>query len=169
MRMDTSASSGNRASPAGRWARQPRSALMPDRLRDRVATLRLGSTTRRNIATSLIAPDFARRIDLRARLAALARHGVHDRSDVRLGAASTLDHPYVTVAVERYHRLGAAHGVQPRHPFTDRRLLELCVHLPDRQRFDRGWSKAVLRRAMAGPAARRRRLAHRQAAPGLVP
>ena len=127
-----------------------RSALMPDPLRAQVAALRLGGRTRRNIETSLIAPDFARRIDLRGRLATLARHGSPDRSDARREAVAALDHPYTTVALERYHRLGAAHGVQPRHPFTDRRLLELCVHLPDGQRFDRGWSKAVLRRAMTG-------------------
>jgi len=102
------------------------------------------------IRESLIAPDFARRIDLRARLATLARHGSHDRSDVRAEAIATLDRPSVTVALERYQRIGAAHGVQPRHPFTDRRLMELCIHLPDRQRFDAGWSKAVLRRALQG-------------------
>jgi asparagine synthase (glutamine-hydrolysing) len=135
-----------------RWAlaQAARSALVPDRLRAPVARLRLGAATRSNIRESLIAPDFARRIDLRARLATLARHGSHDRSDVRAEAIATLDRPSVTVALERYQRIGAAHGVQPRHPFTDRRLMELCIHLPDRQRFDAGWSKAVLRRALQG-------------------
>jgi asparagine synthase (glutamine-hydrolysing) len=135
-----------------RWAlgQAIRSAALPDRLRARAAALRRGSTTRRNVRTSLIAPEFAHRIDLRARLATLASHGSHDRGDVRREAAATLDSPSVTVALERYHRIAAAHGVQPRHPLTDRRLLELCIHLPDRQRFDRGWSKAVLRRALEG-------------------
>lgn len=135
-----------------RWAlaQAARSALVPDRLRGRVTQLRLGGSTRRNVRDSLIAPDFARRIDLRGRLATLASHDSHDRSDLRAEALATLDRPSVTIALERYQRIGAAHGVQPRHPFTDRRLLELCVHLPDRQRFDRGWSKAVLRRSMQG-------------------
>ena len=35
-------------------------------------------------------------------------------------------------------------------PFTERRLLELCVNLPDRQRLRDGWTKPVLRNAMAG-------------------
>jgi asparagine synthase (glutamine-hydrolysing) len=63
---------------------------------------------------------------------------------------AALQHPYVTTALERYHRVAAVHGIQPRHPFTDRQLIEFAVTLPDRQRQSDGWSKAILRRAMQG-------------------
>jgi asparagine synthase (glutamine-hydrolysing) len=68
----------------------------------------------------------------------------------RAEAVEMLDHPYLTVAVERYHRVAAHHGIEPRHPFLDRHCLRLCLGLPDRQRLHGGWTKAVLRNAMAG-------------------
>ncbi|MDB6162917.1 MAG: hypothetical protein JWL98_349, partial [Xanthomonadaceae bacterium] len=126
-----------------------RSALVPDALRSRVTALRRHRQVRDNLATSLIAPDFAHRIDLRGRLATIAHHrSLGPRTSAPQEALEALAHPYLTAALERYHRVAAAHGAQPRHPFTDRRLLELCVNLPDRQRFHDGWSKAVLRCAM---------------------
>jgi asparagine synthase (glutamine-hydrolysing) len=69
-------------------------------------------------------------------------------------------HPYIAIGVERYGRTAAAHGLEPRHPLLDRRLVELCVALPGEQKLANGWPKAVLRRAMVGrlpDAVRRRR------------
>jgi asparagine synthase (glutamine-hydrolysing) len=97
---------------------------------------------------SLISQDFAERIRLLERLEALDAHGAN-RPDNPLGEAiATFEHPYLTVGLERYHRVAARHGVSPRHPFADRRLVELAVHLPDRERHADGWSKAILRRIM---------------------
>ncbi|WP_159015893.1 asparagine synthase-related protein [Cognatiluteimonas profundi] len=126
-----------------------RSALLPKALRPALRAMRRGPDTRRNIAMSLIAPEFARRTDLRGRLATLAaQRSPGPGADAPAEALQALDHAYLTVALERYHRVAAAHGIQPRHPLTDRRLVELCVNLPDAQRFANGWSKAVLRRSM---------------------
>lgn len=105
----------------------------------------------RNIRDSLISPDFAAKIDLKERLDALERHrtdGVVTESAHEHAAA--LDHPYVTVAVERYDRVASAVGVEPRHPFLDPRLMDFCVSLPGEQKLRNGWPKAVLRHAMAG-------------------
>ena len=107
-----------------------------------------------NIATSLISRGFAERIDLGERLATLRAHRPQvPPKDAGAESVVALQHPYVTVALERYHRVAAAHGVQPRHPFTDRQLIEFAVTLPDRQRQSDGWSKAVLRRGDAWPVA----------------
>ena len=59
-----------------------------------------------------------------------------------------MQHAYPVVGAERYVRVAAGHGIIPLSPFSDRRLLELCVHLPDRQRLRDGWTKPALRQAM---------------------
>ena len=104
---------------------------------------------KRNIDDSLLSPTFAQRIDLHDRLARFAAlRSAQASRHPKPEALEVLDHPFITCAIERYHRLAAVHGIQPRHPMTDRRLLALCAELPDSQRMHHGWSKAVLRRAM---------------------
>jgi len=44
----------------------------------------------------------------------------------------------------------AASGLEPRYPFFDRRLVEFCLALPAEQKLSDGWTRIVLRRAMAG-------------------
>ena len=104
----------------------------------------------RNIRSSLILPEFAAKIDLTARLAALERH----RPDFLLSDsirehALAIDHPYVTVGVERYGRVASAVGVEPRHPFLDPRVMAFCAALPDEQKLHEEWPKFILRQAMA--------------------
>lgn len=41
-------------------------------------------------------------------------------------------------------------GLEVRHPFMDKRLLEFCVSLPSNQRLRDGWPRMIQRRAMAG-------------------
>jgi asparagine synthase (glutamine-hydrolysing) len=105
---------------------------------------------RRNIRDSFILPEFAARIDLAGRLAALERH----RPGFLLADACrehvlAIDHPYLTVGVERYGRVAAAVGVEPRHPFLDPRMMAFCAALPDEQKLRQGWPKFILRQAMA--------------------
>ena len=42
------------------------------------------------------------------------------------------------------------HGIEMRHPFLDRRLVEFMLRLPPAQKLFKGATKAVLRRAMRG-------------------
>jgi asparagine synthase (glutamine-hydrolysing) len=51
---------------------------------------------------------------------------------------------------ERYDRVAAHYGIEPRDPFMDRRLWAFCLSLPADQFQDGGWPKILLRRAMAG-------------------
>ena len=59
-----------------------------------------------------------------------------------------LDHPFLTVGLERYERVASAFGIEARHPFTDVRLVEFCLGLPWQLKTRRGWTKMILRRAM---------------------
>lgn len=131
--------------------RSTRSALTPRRVRKWLRPYRLRSQVDAWIESSLLAPDFAGRIDLGGRLRRLSEwHQLDTPTDVASQAAQSLDHPNTIVGFERYHRIAAWHGVDPRHPFNDRRVMELCVNLPDNQRMADGWSKVVMRRAMHG-------------------
>ncbi len=125
-------------------------AVVPPHMIARIRHKPLSAHADDNVLQSLIAPAFARRIDLPQRLAMLRSHSAPDGLDAPREASWALRHPYITTAFERYHRTAAMHGIQPLHPFADRRLLELAVNLPDRQRQRNGWSKAVLREAMKG-------------------
>lgn len=128
-----------------------RSALVPHRLRLALRPGRIRQQATEYAQSSLLAPDFAARIDLEDRVRQL--HGwssLEVPRDVTAQAARSLDHPNTIVGFERYHRIAAWHGVDPRHPFNERRVMELCINLSDTQRVDDGWSKVVLRRAMHG-------------------
>jgi asparagine synthetase B (glutamine-hydrolysing) len=57
------------------------------------------------------------------------------------------DGEYPIAALERYDRSGAAHSIECRSPFMDRRVVEFFQRLPARQLVAGGWTKSVLRRA----------------------
>jgi asparagine synthase (glutamine-hydrolysing) len=109
---------------------------------------------RRRIASlrgALVHPDLARRTHLLERLDALESLRPAGRSlDPRARQAAELTHPYLASALERYARAAASQEVEARHPFLDRRLVELCLSLPWDQKVETGWSKSIVRRAMEG-------------------
>lgn len=128
-----------------------RSALMPAWLRRLLWPLRSRQRHHQHMARSLISTEFAERIGLNERLERLrALRSLSPLPGPELEAAEALMHTFPVVGLERYYRVASRHGVTPLHPFTERRLLELCVHFPDRQRLRDGWSKPVLRHAMHG-------------------
>ena len=51
---------------------------------------------------------------------------------------------------EQLERCGAVYGIEFRHPFFDRRLVELALALPEEQRQQADAGKIVLRRALGG-------------------
>lgn len=55
-------------------------------------------------------------------------------------------HPYV---LEVINKAAAPFSIEPRHPFYDRRLVEFCLALPPEQKLNRGWTRVVMRRALA--------------------
>ncbi|SFC92126.1 asparagine synthase-related protein [Tropicimonas isoalkanivorans] len=102
------------------------------------------------IARSTIDPVFAKRVDaigrIRAMRASLERRTPYDRE---AEAMATMVFPFISSAREGYDRIAAAWGIECRDPYTDRRLVEFCIGLPDDQKRRRGWPKHIVRRAMA--------------------
>ncbi len=98
-----------------------------------------------------LSPDVSARVDLagRARRSAEAFLALPVRA---AGAqrARMVTGSMLTVGIERYERIAGRCGVESRGPFLDRQVVELVNGLPDRVLHDRGWHKALLRRAGAG-------------------
>ena len=138
------------APPERALLRSARSAFIPDAILRRLRPLERQARLWAVMRTSLISDEFARRIDLGQRLAALASHSAGYQTSIGAERASAIDHPFLTVGRERYDRVAAASGVEPRDPFLDLRVVEFALRLPGQQTFSDGWPKFVLRRAMEG-------------------
>jgi len=53
-------------------------------------------------------------------------------------------------ALENSELMSSAFGIESRHPFFDKRLVEFCLSLPTRHKIRDGWTRIVLRQAMKG-------------------
>jgi asparagine synthase (glutamine-hydrolysing) len=122
-------------------------AFSPDVLKRSVRGLRRRRGHQARLQTSLIAADFAVRT---RRAEPVTPANPADRAQptqLLQERHNTIRCAALTAGVERYRRVASVHGIEPRHPFLDRRIVELCMQLPDRQRARDGWTKAVLRHA----------------------
>jgi asparagine synthase (glutamine-hydrolysing) len=61
-----------------------------------------------------------------------------------------LESGLMTTAFEEFEQVSSAFGIESRHPFFDKRLVEYCLALPREQKFRQGWTRVVLRNAMSG-------------------
>ncbi len=95
--------------------------------------------------------DFARRTNLRGRLAEQVL-GQEERMRGRLTSRDAQMDVLQSFAIEgTFNKLdlyGAAVGVEERHPFMDVRLVEFCLALPSSEKLRDGWTRAVLRDAV---------------------
>jgi len=98
---------------------------------------------------SIVDPGFARRISLNQRI----REGSPTRLDrlrsLRKQHRASLQSGLIPLGLEVLDKAAAAFGLEPRYPFFDRRLMELCVALPAEQKLANGWTRSIQRRAMA--------------------
>ena len=141
---------GDEVRPLAAFAAGARWVVVPEWLRALRRTASAKAQERRRDDTSPVDPALARKVDMPARRAAHSRH-VALRLDGRCEDRRALVlHPYAVVARERYDRVAAPLGIEPRDPFLDRRLLAFVLSLPPDQIEHDGWPKIILRRAMAG-------------------
>ncbi len=95
-------------------------------------------------------PRFARRIGLGHRLRRHTRiTGINKRAR-RTRIAEMLYPGTVARAIYYLDQTASEFGIECRHPFLDRRLVDYVLALPDEQLFDAGRTKLVLRNALAG-------------------
>lgn len=96
-----------------------------------------------------LSPALAKRIGLAGRL---AEHRLAREQDwtVRGAQLRTFKSPQLMLSFEKFGYYAAANGIEARHPFMDRRLVEYCLALPPSQSMSEGWTRVVMRRAMDG-------------------
>ncbi len=96
-----------------------------------------------------IKPAFARRIGLAERVQALRVNGHTSARSARESHWRGLTSGLLPYALEGADKAAAAFALEPRYPFFDRRLMEFCLALPPEQKLCQGWTRVVMRRAMA--------------------
>jgi asparagine synthase (glutamine-hydrolysing) len=104
---------------------------------------------------------FVQRTGLRGRLERF-RPYVRFKEAAKTDAFTEASSGQVTLALEHLDRSLAWLGLEARHPFHDRRLIEFALAVPSKQHWWGGYSKSLLRRAMREllpPAVRERRWA----------
>ncbi|WP_103029000.1 lasso peptide isopeptide bond-forming cyclase [Salinibacter altiplanensis] len=69
---------------------------------------------------------------------------------VRGAQTRMLKSAYLVSSFEKIAHYAAATGIEARHPFMDKRLIEFCLGLPPQQSLSNGWSRVIMRRAMKG-------------------
>jgi asparagine synthase (glutamine-hydrolysing) len=94
--------------------------------------------------------DFAARIGLKERFHALQAHTLGPPRGSRLAHWHEVTWGGIIHQMESLNKSSARFGVELRHPFRDRRLMEFCLALPPKQKLHRGLTRMVMRRAMAG-------------------
>ncbi|MEM9005880.1 MAG: lasso peptide isopeptide bond-forming cyclase [Cyanobacteria bacterium P01_F01_bin.86] len=98
---------------------------------------------------NLVKPSFATQINLEHRL-----HDCDQPACISPTAKEehwrALTHGILPFVLEQLDRCAAAYSLEVRHPFMDKRLIEFCLALPAEQKLSQGWSRMILRRALAG-------------------
>ena len=126
-------------------------AFTPQALRAAVRPYRRKRDIRAALAESFISRDCAARIDLPGRLRSLWEYrDDYPALTARERQSREIAHPQIGTALERYHRVAASQGIEARHPFFDKRVVEFCLAIPWDQKVRDGWSKQIVRRGSAG-------------------
>ena len=102
------------------------------------------------LSEATLRPDFVDRIGWAERKRALLRSRATPARTSREDHWRRLNSGLVPFILEVADRAAAAFSVEPRYPFFDVRLAEFCLAIPAQQKLSQGWTRMVMRRAMAG-------------------
>ncbi|BDA71998.1 asparagine synthase, putative [Rivularia sp. IAM M-261] len=100
--------------------------------------------------SEIVNPEFAQRIGLEERYKVWGKLQGHFGLDERERHYRNIATQGLTsFALEYMDKSSAACFIDQRYPFWDKRLVEFCLALPPEQKLHMGWSRVVMRRAMA--------------------
>jgi asparagine synthase (glutamine-hydrolysing) len=123
------------------------SAFIPPIVKDCRWRYKRAAKVERELKNSLISDSFAKKVKLAERLDHFDRtHRKHNLSFPGESYLTRIQHPFVTVGVERYNRVASLCSMEPRHPLLDKRLIDFYMGLPWNQFMRNGWSKYLFRR-----------------------
>ncbi len=100
-------------------------------------------------AGDVINPDFGRSVGLEERAKGLREPSIQARIS-REHHWRDINRGILAYNLELGDKVGGAFSMELRYPFLDRRLVEFCLALPPEQKLRRGWTRMVVRRALAG-------------------
>ncbi|MBL4812768.1 MAG: hypothetical protein JKX69_10545 [Rhodobacteraceae bacterium] len=134
--------------PEGGFARAVYRAIVPRWLR-MVRRAGLRDRRRETPADWLLSPALLARIGYANRRPprAAPRTGIVSFCQERINAITSSG---TAISRERYDRVAGAHGIEPRDPFMDLRVIRFCLSLPEAQVHKDGWPKMILRRVTQG-------------------
>lgn len=101
-------------------------------------------------AGGAVNPALARRVNLAERLQQSPGNGAGLATTARTEHWQSLTAALIPYTLELADKATAAFSLEGRYPFFDRRLIEFCLALPGHQKLSGGWTRAIMRRAMAG-------------------
>ena len=124
-----------------------RAAFFPDCLRPVYHQLRIHLAYKKMLASCMINPSFADRINLLSLLASAREqngYGIgQSPSEMRI---RVYKRPFMSQMPLLLDLLSSACSIELRHPYQDRRLIEYCLGLPPDQKQRDGWEKFILRK-----------------------
>jgi asparagine synthase (glutamine-hydrolysing) len=126
------------------WAIRP---LVPQPVRQAWQVLRGRNGLVRSVPT-IINPDFAERFGLAAQLETLKRKSRAIQT-LREEHWLSLSSDFLPLGMETADKVAAAFSIELRYPFLDKRLVEFCLALPREQKIYLGWTRIIVRRALA--------------------
>lgn len=94
--------------------------------------------------------EFRRRFDLESRIISFQRLNYPDGISPIEYHWRALTNGHFSMILENSEKAAAAHNIEPRYAFFDRRLIEFCIALPPGQRIYKGWTRSIFRHAMEG-------------------
>ena len=94
-------------------------------------------------------PAFVKKIGLRDRLREANAEGTVFRETARRRQRRSLLAGMLTASLETTDLVGAGFGVEPRYPFTDKRLVEFSLAMPPSQQLRNGWTRSIIRRSLS--------------------
>jgi asparagine synthase (glutamine-hydrolysing) len=121
-------------------------SLVPPLFREIGRDLRRGQLGQTDPPVNFLNPEFARETDAfgrnATRLAAPPQYTSQRERHVQRLTGGFGSHASTVLA-----KMGRGLGIDPRHPFYDRRFLELCVALPSEFKLKDGWTRYILRKS----------------------
>ncbi|EKU97460.1 asparagine synthase, glutamine-hydrolyzing [Leptolyngbya sp. PCC 7375] len=98
-------------------------------------------------AREIVNADFAEQIHLKERVRRYTPKPVSPGT-VRQEHWQSMTGGVMAVNLEAVDRCAAAFGLEARHPFLDRRLVEFCLAVPSDQKFRRGFGRMIMRQGL---------------------
>ncbi|MFG6106851.1 lasso peptide isopeptide bond-forming cyclase [Leptothoe sp. EHU-05/26/07-4] len=96
----------------------------------------------------LVNARFAKQVSLKERIDKFTPKQVSAAVSVRQNHWQAITGGVLSLNLEILDRYTAAFGLEARHPFLDRRLVEFCLAIPSDQKFRKGFGRVIMRQGL---------------------